>query len=94
MKPAAAATVALFSAVVSATPGGLPAGALVNCARAHANYCWAPDVILRCDGNAVGTRFMCESGSGSGSGSACRESSKLAGDAVCCNDVSPSLLAA
>ncbi|KAK2593539.1 hypothetical protein QQS21_008762 [Conoideocrella luteorostrata] len=74
-------------AVVAAAPGGIPSGTPINCAKPNANYCMAGDIILRCDGNGMGTRGRCSDNVAgyppAGGVASCYQSSEEAGDAAC-----------
>lgn len=81
--------VAVTASVVHASnPGDVP----YNCAKPNANYCLGGDIILRCDGNSVGTPGRCTDNlSGyppAGGFASCWESAKEAGDAACEKNVS------
>lgn len=90
----AATIVALSAAAVIADPQahGLPAGTKIDCSKPNANYCMGGDIILRCNGDAIGTKGRCSDNlSGyppAGGVATCMQSSELAGDAACVKNVS------
>lgn len=76
----------ITAAVVSANPAGLPPGAKIDCAKPNANYCMDSNIILLCNGEAVGTRQVCSeriAATAGGAGAVCQQSGQEAGDAVC-----------
>ncbi|KAG5950147.1 hypothetical protein E4U53_005436 [Claviceps sorghi] len=79
---------AASAALVSASPGGeIPNGVPINCLKANASYCMAGDILLRCDGKAIGTRSRCSDNVDGypprGGLATCYQSSEDAGDAAC-----------
>ncbi|KAL6880826.1 hypothetical protein J3F83DRAFT_5326 [Trichoderma novae-zelandiae] len=81
-----AVIVAVAAALVSAQAP--PEGTnKVSCAKPNSAYCLAGDIIIRCDGNSVGTAGRCSDNVAGypplGGVAECWESSKLAGDAAC-----------
>ncbi|OAA33804.1 hypothetical protein AAL_01269 [Moelleriella libera RCEF 2490] len=80
-------TLATSLAVASAAPGAVPSDVPINCAKPNASYCMAGDIILRCDGNSMGTRGRCSDNVAgyppAGGSASCYQSSEQAGDAAC-----------
>ena len=80
-----AAAAAAAAATVAAT--GLPDATKIKCTKANANYCIDDGIILRCDGDAIGTKVRCSDMVAAyppaGGPATCRQSSMEAGDAVC-----------
>ena len=84
--------VAAATVVLAKPQHGLPPGSKIDCAKPNANYCMGGDIILRCDGSAVGTPGRCSDNVAgyppAGGVAECYESSKEAGDAACQKNVS------
>lgn len=63
----------------------------VTCAKPNANYCLAGDVIVRCDGNGIGTAGRCSDNVAGyppqGGVAECWQSGPLVGDAACQKNV-------
>ncbi|KAL7821233.1 hypothetical protein V8C44DRAFT_313934 [Trichoderma aethiopicum] len=81
-----AVIVAVAAALVSAQAP--PEGTnKVSCAKPNASYCMGGDIIVRCDGNSVGTAGRCSDNVAGypplGGVAECWQSSELAGDAAC-----------
>ncbi|PFH57783.1 hypothetical protein XA68_14571 [Ophiocordyceps unilateralis] len=84
MKPLAV-VVATAAGSVSAT--GIADATTMNCAKPNANYCISNDVILRCNGQALGSPTRCHDDFAAYPAEAgavtCMQSAQDAGDAVC-----------
>ncbi|KAF4580348.1 Accumulation-associated protein [Ophiocordyceps camponoti-floridani] len=84
MKPLA---VLLTAAAGSVSATGISDATTMNCAKANANYCVSQDVILRCNGQALGAPIRCAhefAAYPAAAGAAgCLQSHQEAGDAVC-----------
>ncbi|TFB05420.1 hypothetical protein CCMA1212_003181 [Trichoderma ghanense] len=81
-----AVIVAVAAALVSAQAP--PEGTnKVSCAKPNAAYCMGGDIIVRCDGNSIGTAGRCSDNVAGyppqGGVAECWQSSELAGDAAC-----------
>lgn len=93
----AAATLVLAAALAAAEPQhALPSGTKINCAKPNASFCMGGNIILRCDGNALGEQARCNGETAPNVSAVqagimeCYESSRDAGDAACVNNVSAS----
>lgn len=90
-----AVIVAVAAALVSAQAP--PEGTnKVSCAKPNAAYCMGGDIILRCDGNSIGTAGRCSDNVAgyppAGGVAECYQSSELAGDAACQKNVCLALM--